>query len=206
LWCVSIARSTSSHSTSFLIVVPRYHPINHWWSNSNHDVSPVHHPESPELSYSLSEAAPKLLASTLATPVAGGHETKPRRLEQAVESNRRSDEHLETESSVSKEPAMPALTETRRRSRESFACGWKVIQEGAVCFAVLQESSTVDEITGITAQRLGELNIVSNEAMSVHLHSPASLVTPLSPILSRLPVLRRLLLLVSQVLHLVNCC
>ncbi|KAF8332894.1 hypothetical protein F5887DRAFT_1162309 [Amanita rubescens] len=152
--------------------------------------SPIRRTESLELSCSSLEAAPGSLASTPVAPIADGHETKPRRLEQAVEAYRRSNEHLETEESVSKGPAIPTLVETLRDSRETLICGWKAIQDGVVCFAVLQETSTADNDAGALRQSknavapLREPNFVSDDTMSVRTHSPAFPVTPLLPMLS----------------------
>ncbi|KAF8328768.1 hypothetical protein F5887DRAFT_1186105 [Amanita rubescens] len=149
--------------------------------------SPIRHTESLELSYSPLEATPGLLASIPVASVADGHEIKQRRLEQAVETNRRSDEHLGTENSVSKEPATPALAETLRHVCESPVSDWNVIQDGVICFAVLQEASAADKAAGVLQRSnevktpFRELNIVSDDDISVRSRSPTPSVTPLLP-------------------------
>lgn len=112
------------------------------------------------------------------------------RPEQAVDIDRRSSEHLETESSVSIVPAMPALAKTWRHSRESLASDLEVIQSVVICFAALQEAQAADKAAGALQQsngavsRLRELNMVNSDDIKLRSRSPTPLVTPVSPTLS----------------------
>ncbi len=74
------------------------------------------------------------------------------RPEEAVESDRHSNERLIETKEVSEELERPALAENRRSSCEPHMHDWKAIQDGIICFAVSQEASTVEETTCMLQQ------------------------------------------------------
>ncbi|KAF8337745.1 hypothetical protein F5887DRAFT_1239877 [Amanita rubescens] len=131
--------------------------------------SPIHHPESPKPSRSSSETLPELLASTLATPIVDSYEMKSSQLKLAVKTDR---------CSVPEDPALSGLTEAWRDSCESLVNDWDTIQDGVVCFAVLQETSTADRAAGALQQSddavtpLRELNIPGLTSGETPLKSP----------------------------------
>ena len=99
--------------TSFLVVIPKKSPINAWRKVAKSEArlmraSATCHPGSLAFSRLSPEVAHKLTGSIIIASVMDSLDSKPRQLRQAVEAIRCSEEHLQTEDSVSKGPVMYA--------------------------------------------------------------------------------------------------